>query len=216
MNFVNYGSYAKSVNNYPNMFFSLNRNNREYAVPSPTPIFETMNKNVQYPVNKYTSPQPHTQQETPKKIKWGYPTWLLFHTMSVKIRDDVFDNVITNVLNVIYTICVNLPCPDCANHAKSYLDSINFRTIRTKYDLQKMLFDFHNSVNVRKGYPIFKFENLEETYSKAITRNVIINFIEHFRDKSRSIKMIANDFHRTRLVNELTDWFNQNITIFHP
>jgi hypothetical protein len=216
MNFVNYGSYAKSVNNYPNMFFSLNRNNREYAVPLPTPIFETMNKNIQYPVNKYTAPQPNTPQETPKKIKWGYPTWLLFHTMSVKIRDDVFENVITNVLNIIYTICVNLPCPDCANHAKSYLDSINFRTIRTKYDLQKMLFDFHNSVNVRKGYPIFKFENLEETYSKAITRNVIINFIEHFRDKSHSIKMIANDFHRTRLVNELTDWFNQNITIFLP
>ena len=216
MNFVNYGNYVKSVNNYPNMFFSLNRNNREYAVPTPTPIIEN---NIQYAGNRYARPaqmQPPAQEEPPKKIKWGYPTWLLFHTMSVKIREDVFDNVIGNVLNIIYTICVNLPCPDCANHAKSYLDSINFRTIRTKYQLQKMLFDFHNSVNVRKGYPIFKFENLEETYSKAITRNVIVNFIDHFRDKSRSIKMIANDFHRVRLVNELTEWFNQNITIFDP
>jgi hypothetical protein len=136
--------------------------------------------------------------------------------MSVKIREDIFDDVIGNVLNIIYVICINLPCPDCANHAKNYLDSINFRTIQTKYQLQKMLFDFHNSVNIRKGYPLFKFENLEETYSKAITRNVIINFMDHFRDKSRSIKMIANDFHRARLVNELSDWFNQNITIFEP
>ena len=216
MNFVNYGNYVKSVNNYPNMFFSLNRNNREYAVPTPTPIIDNT---IQYAGNRYARPvqmQPPIQEEPPKKIKWGYPTWLLFHTMSVKIREDVFDNVIGNVLNIIYTICVNLPCPDCANHAKSYLDSINFRTIRTKYQLQKMLFDFHNSVNVRKGYPIFKFENLEETYSKAITRNVIVNFMDHFRDKSRSIKMIANDFHRVRLVNELTEWFNQNITIFDP
>jgi hypothetical protein len=198
------------------MFFSLNRNNREYAVPTPTPIIDNT---IQYAGNRHARPvqmPPQTQEEPPKKIKWGYPTWLLFHTMSVKIREDVFDDVIGNVLNIIYTICVNLPCPDCANHAKSYLDSINFRTIRTKYQLQKMLFDFHNSVNVRKGYPIFKFENLEETYSKAITRNVIVNFMDHFRDKSRSIKMIANDFHRVRLVNELTEWFNQNITIFDP
>lgn len=217
MNFVNYGSYVKSVNNYPNMFFSLNRNNREYSVPTPTPIIE--NNNIQY-AKKYVAPsfpsQPQPPQETPKKIKWGYPTWLLFHTISVKIREDIFEDVIGNVLNIIYVICINLPCPDCANHAKKYLDSINFRTIQTKYQLQKMLFDFHNSVNMRKGYPLFKFENLEETYSKAITRNVIINFMDHFRDKSRSIKMIANDFHRARLVNELSDWFNQNITIFEP
>lgn len=215
MNFVNYGNYVKSVNNYPNMFFSLNQNNREMIYSNPSPNSNHGNiqhTSVEY-ANSYSSqPQP---QETPKKIKWGYPTWLLFHTMSVKIKDQVFDSVIDSVIRTIYVICINLPCPDCANHAKSYLDSINLKSIRTKYQLQKMLFDFHNSVNIRKGYPLFEFSKLEETYSRAITRNVIINFIDNFKDKSRSIKMIANDFHRSRLVTELTYWFNQNIQIFN-
>ena len=204
MNFYNYGHYVKSVNNYPNMFFSLNYNNRDYVLPKPTPIINNV------PVQSAINPP----QETPKKIKWGYPTWLLFHTLSVKIKDDGFQNTLPELLNIIYAICVNLPCPDCANHARQYLDSINLKTIRTKYQLQKMLFDFHNNVNLRKGYPLFEFDKLEETYSKAITINVIHNFIEHFKDKSRSIKMIANDFHRNRIVGELKDWFNKNLVKF--
>ena len=220
MNFVNYRNYVKSVNNYPNMFFPLNMTNRDSGIntpnvlPNPNPVVS--NRAVQYVNPYYPQHQSYETIETPKKIKWGYPTWLLFHTMSVKIKDELVDSYIDNVMRTIYIICINLPCPDCANHAKTYLDSINLINIRTKYQLQRMLFDFHNSVNARKGYPMFDFSNLEETYSRAITRNVIVNFIDNFKDKSRSIKMIANDFHRARLVNELTDWFNKNIEIFEP
>ena len=83
------------------------------------------------------------------KVKWGEPTWFLLHTLSVKIKDSEFGRVRQDLLNKIYAICTNLPCPTCSQHAKTYLDGINFNSIQTKEDLIKMLFVFHNSVNQR-------------------------------------------------------------------
>jgi hypothetical protein len=57
------------------------------------------------------------------KVKWGEPTWFLFHTLSVKIKESEFLRVRKELLNCIYSICVNLPCPICAEHAKQYLDN---------------------------------------------------------------------------------------------
>jgi hypothetical protein len=119
-------------------------------------------------------------------------------------------------LNQIYAICINLPCPDCANHAKIYLDGINFNTIQTKYDLKWFLWSFHNSVNQRKGYPIFPFDDLDVKYSVAITKNIIQNFMVHFSDRNRSIKLLPTDLHRQRLCVTLKTWFNANIARFEP
>ena len=68
-------------------------------------------------------------------MKWGQPTWFFFHTLAEKIFEDRFPEIRQPLLDLIYSICVNLPCPDCANHAKTYLDGINFHTIQTKNDL---------------------------------------------------------------------------------
>ena len=149
-----------------------------------------------------------------KKVKWGEPTWFLFHTLSVKIREYEFTYIRAELLNQIYAICINLPCPDCANHAKMYLDGINFNTIQTKHDLKWFLWSFHNSVNQRKGYPIFSFDDLDEKYSPAITKNIIQNFMFHFSDRSRSIKLLPTDLHRQRLCVNLKTWFNANIARF--
>jgi len=156
------------------------------------------------------------QNEPPKKVKWGEPTWFLLHTLSVKIKDADFYRIKHELLNRVYAICVNLPCPDCANHAKTYLDNINFNAIQTKEDFKKMLHAFHNEVNQRKGYPYFPYEQLNEKYSLAITVNIIRNFMVHFSDRNRSIKLLATDLHRTRLCASLKEWFNENITCFDP
>jgi hypothetical protein len=149
-----------------------------------------------------------------KKVKWGEPTWFLFHTLSVKIKDIQFNQIRRDLLNQIYAICINLPCPDCANHAKSYLDGTNFNTIQTKDDFKKFLFDFHNSVNIRKGYPLFNYDDLEPKYSRAITIKIIQNFMFHFSDKNRSIKLLPTDLIRHRLCDKLKIWFNTNISAF--
>ena len=151
-----------------------------------------------------------------KKIKWGEPTWFLFHTLSVKIKEYEFPIIRQELLNQIYAICINLPCPDCANHAKIYLDGINFNAIQTKHDLKWLLWSFHNSVNQRKGYAIFPFDNVDEKYSVAITKNIIQNFMGHFSDRNRSLKLLPTDLYRQRLCFNLKTWFNDNIARFEP
>jgi len=154
------------------------------------------------------------QDSSVKKVKWGEPTWFLFHTLSVKVKDSDFQKIRVDLLNRIYAISTNLPCPDCANHAKLYLDGINFNTIQTKEDLKQMLFTFHNEVNKRKGYPQFPYEELDAKYSLAVTNNIIRNFMYHFSDRNRSIKLMASDLFRARLCELLKTWFNENIQSF--
>jgi hypothetical protein len=159
-------------------------------------------------------PSPETPSPTPKKMKWGEPTWFLLHTLSVKVKESEFKSIRADLLNRIYAICINLPCPDCANHAKMYLDSINFNTIQTKEDLKVMLYNFHNNVNKKKGYPFFPYDQLNEKYSLAITNNIIRNFMIHFSDRNRSLKLLATDLHRLQLCDTLKKWFNERISCF--
>ena len=159
--------------------------------------------------------QPIQSIQTPeKKVKWGEPTWFLFHVLSVKVKNENFHMIRADLLNQIYAICVNLPCPDCANHAKTYLDGINFNTIQTKKDLKNMLYTFHNIVNQKKGYPFFTYEQVDEKYSKAITIHIIQNFMIHFSDRSRSLKLLPTDLYRQRMCEQMKLWFNTNITAF--
>lgn len=150
-----------------------------------------------------------------KKVLWGAPVWYALHTLSVKVKDDKFNIVKNELLELIYMTCTHLPCPDCAQHSKTYLDKINFANIRNKEDLKVMLFQFHNEVNKRKGYPQFEYEKLDEMYSKANTVPILQNFLSHFQDrKYRSIKLIATDLHRSLLSNDFKKWFQINIQYF--
>lgn len=148
------------------------------------------------------------------KVKWGEPTWFLLHTLSVKVKDSEFSRIRQDLLNRIYAICTNLPCPTCAEHAKSYLDGINFNAIQTKEDLKRMLHAFHNTVNERKGYPIFPYDEVDAKYSLAITNNIIINFMKHYSDRNHNIKLVAGDMMRFQLCDVLKKWFNSNIRAF--
>lgn len=152
--------------------------------------------------------------EKKKGMKWAQPTWFLFHTLAEKIREDAFPLVRAELLNVIYTICVNLPCPDCARHAKAHMDGVNFDAIQTKEHLRIMLHRFHNEVNKRKGYPLFPLEEVTPKYAAANTVNIIHYFMPFFEDKHASLRMIADDLHRARIAVQLKAWFNKNIGYF--
>jgi hypothetical protein len=150
-----------------------------------------------------------------KKVKWGPAVWYALHTLSVKVKEDSFQTVRKDLLEMIYMTCIHLPCPDCANHAKEYLDKMNFNNIKTKEDLKVMLFQFHNDVNKRKGYEQFPYEKIDEMYSKANTVPVLQNFLAHFQDrKYRSIKLLATDLHRNLLSNDFKKWLNINMHHF--
>lgn len=154
------------------------------------------------------------QTSLEKKILWGPAIWFLLHTLAEKVKPELFSSIRVELLNNIYSICVNLPCPLCSNHAKEYLDKINFNTIQTKLDLKILLFNFHNDVNKRKNYALFSREELDEKYSRANTVNIIHNFIIFFQDKYRSPKLIADDLQRKYIAIRLREWFSHNIHSF--
>jgi len=149
-----------------------------------------------------------------KKMKWGEPTWFLFHSLAQKVKEEQFGIIRSELINTIYVICKNLPCPMCATHATQYMNSINFSTIQTKKEFIDLLWRFHNEVNVRKNIPVFPYEQVEEKYSKANLVNIIQLFMYHFKDKHRSLKLIADDMYRQQIALKMQDWFRQNLQYF--
>jgi len=153
-------------------------------------------------------------QNDSKRIKWGPPTWFLFHTLAHKIKEDSFNKIKNDFLANIISICKNLPCPKCADHASEYINKININAINSKDDLKNMLFSFHNEVNQRTGSPQFSYAELNDKYSKAVTINIIQNFFIFFQDKTFNVSTITNSMHRGRLINVLKTWFTNNLIHF--
>jgi len=155
------------------------------------------------------------KQEQSGKIKWGAPTWYLFHTLAEKVKEDSFPLIRKELLDIIFTICTNLPCPDCANHATRFMQAVNYDTILTKDDFKELLFRFHNSVNAKKGFPIFDRSELDNMYAKANTTNIILNFYNNF--KTKTMKVTTNSFYRTTSFNNIKSWLYRMITLhFDP
>lgn len=149
-----------------------------------------------------------------KKMKWGEPFWILFHVLAEKIKESEFPRLRESLLNLVYTICSNLPCPDCTNHAVQYLNGINFNTIRTKEDFKMMMYNFHNAVNRRKDYPIFPKEGLEK-YSRGNVIPIIENFMQYFLINHKNFHLLADDIQRRRVSDGVRKWFKENIQAFY-
>lgn len=184
------------------------------VIPQKTLLFR------QFPFNRVPPsippPPPKTVVETPKgepTMTWGKPTWFLFHTLAEKVVESQFLEIRAGLLNTVYSICINLPCPNCAEHAKAHLNGINFNTIRTKEDFKMLFFDFHNYVNSRKNYPIFRYEDLTK-YETAITKNIIYNFLLEYNKKTKNIRYLADDLHREKISSSLRKWFFDNARYF--
>ena len=200
--------FLNTTQNYPH-----NTRNTKNQIILPN-MFQ-MRRRISHPPQQI--PIQIVQQEEPdkKRMIWGPAIWFLLHTLAEKVKEESFSSIRIELLNNIYSICVNLPCPMCSTHAKEFMDKINFNTIRTKEDLKNMLFQFHNNVNLRKNIVLFPKEQLDEKYSKAVTINIIQNFMHHFSDRYRSPKLIANDLMRSRIVVILKEWFSKNLQHFH-
>ncbi len=145
--------------------------------------------------------------------QWGPHIWKLFHVLAGNIKDESFNIIGHDLLNFIKRICSNLPCPNCAKHAISFMNKINPTVIKTKQDLIVTLFIFHNSVNKRKNKPIasdsilmqYNNENILDTYN---------NFIKVFHT-NRNTKLLADNLHRRFIVKEFKSWFLNNIKHFN-
>ena len=155
------------------------------------------------------------KQEQSGKMRWGAPTWYLFHTLAEKVKDESFSIVRKELLNIIITICSNLPCPDCAGHATRYMNGVNLDSIQTKQNLKDLLFRFHNSVNSRKNFPLFSQSELDNKYVLANTVAIIQNFFQSYDRSSSSSKLSVNFLYRTTSIANIRSWLTLNISHFN-
>ena len=179
-------------------------------------------REISFTVNRFTSDNVDTvakNNETTPRIKemtWGEPTWYLFHTLAEKVDEQYFNELKDNLITLITRICNNLPCPDCSLHASNYLSGVNFFNIKTKEDLKRMLWQFHNSVNNRKKYDLFTYDELNKKYSQAQTMNIIKNFFYHFSKKQYNIRLSMENMTRRTILKDLQTWLEKNTDKFHP
>jgi hypothetical protein len=134
--------------------------------------------------------------------------------MAEKIKDEYFPKVKSELFNMIQIICIHLPCPICANHAKKYIEGININAIHTKDELKNMLFEFHNAVNVRNDYPLYKKDDLDVTYSNVSLGYAVQQFTYHFKDKTRNLKMISSEMYRNIVIKQVNTFFAKNGPFF--
>jgi len=194
------------INNRFSIIYSSN--NKESFVSPPPP------QHQQRQLQDFSSSSSPPPPPTEKKMTWGEPTWLFFHTLAEKVSEDNFNVLKDELLNFIFLVSSNLPCPICSSHAIEYMKTNNFFSISTKQQLNIFLFNFHNSVNKRKQYELYDYDNLHEKYSKANFFNILNNFFFHFKNNTKSIKMISEDFHRNRILFKFKNWIYNNISFF--
>lgn len=144
---------------------------------------------------------------------WGPPTWTLFHALAAKVSEDKFAQVKPQLISFIKMICFNLPCPTCANHAKSFLSKIRFDRINTPTMLQNFLHTFHNSVNKRKNKSEFARDKLT-VYEEINLVSAFNNFVAVFHTKG-NMKMLAESFQRGQIVKHFKKWLAINLRYFN-
>lgn len=198
-----------------------NNNNNVRVTPTTTPFRRMSIAQIAPPATQSPIAAPKQKTATEggeslhgKPMKWGEPTWFMFHTLSVKIKEENFLQVKNEFLNLVYSICTNLPCPICSDHAKEYLKTVNFAAIQTKQQLIDFFFQFHNMVNRRKRFEAFPREQVEEKYSKAITQNVVLYFIQQFKDETFNPKHISDQYVRRRVLQAFQEWYKNNAHYF--
>lgn len=146
---------------------------------------------------------------------WGPSTWNLLHNLADKVREDKFDIIIPYVWSEIKTICANLPCKDCSNHAIKILSIIKIKDITNKELFKELIFKFHNTVNVRlkkekeKIIILEKYKDIKllETIFYVIKNwTIVMNnmSIHQFQDKTRISKSLEN----------MKLWFRKNKHFF--
>ena len=151
-----------------------------------------------------------------KKKDWGYAVWTLFHTLAYKLKPE-YSNEVIILFSHINSICRNLPCPDCREHATEYLSRINIKAVTSSREaLVQFLYIFHNTVNRRLNMPIFPQNALDTMYSNANTRNVVAHFISIMNSNIHNEKLMMDTFRRQNYMNSFITYIGANSYKYNP
>lgn len=144
---------------------------------------------------------------------WGISTWIFLHTLVAKVNPDKYDQIKVELFQYITSICNILPCPTCREHASTYMKKIKLNMLPTIDSLKRMLFDFHNHVNLRLKKKIYSYDYL--TIYDKLNFIIIYNvFVSEFTKPLHNTRYISDVMFRQRKVVELKQWIIRNKDCF--
>ena len=144
------------------------------------------------------------------KRVWGPIIWNMLHCVTLKIKDKHFENQKDNIIFIITTICSNLPCPTCTQHASQILRNVNFNYVTKKQDLINLVFNLHNKVN-KKTKKKEETKDILDKYRKMNFKSVLIKFFETFQGKSGSSRMMLHNMHTNMASKEMIKKLKPNL-----
>lgn len=144
---------------------------------------------------------------------WGIPTWIFLHTLLAKVNPDKYDHIKTELLQYVTSICNILPCPTCREHASTYMKKIKIQMIPTLDSFKKLLFDFHNMVNLRLKKKMYSYDYLS-IYNNLNFNVIFTVFIIEFTKPLHDTRYISDIMFRKRKVKELKQWIIQHRDCF--
>ena len=142
---------------------------------------------------------------------WGKHTWIFFHTLVEKLKDDKFHQHKDMICNMIINLCSCLPCPTCKDHAMETLRKKNIYAVRSKHELKIFLYQFHNTVSHTKGMPTPDLHILDQ-YQHSNIRVATRNFAQHFTTNAPSL--MTQQMKRRAVVAQTLRTLHQNWHIF--
>ena len=134
---------------------------------------------------------------------WGTITWIFFHTLAEKIKDEEFENNKELFINIIINTCNHLPCPDCSQHATSVLRQAYLNNIKTKKHFIEFLRQFHNIVNIKTNKKELTRDEIKDIYKKNNLSYILINLINTYKSVKTSERLMSYNLYRNKFLNEL-------------
>lgn len=128
--------------------------------------------------------------------------WLMLHTMSIKIKPEIYTQKRAEILDIIRELYIIYPCKYCRADAIYYLDNYQNK-IETQIDLKEYFYNFHHHVNV-KLYKKFYDKTILDKYENVDLKTIFNVFI-------RNCKMDP----KIELTEKLLAFLNNNLDWFY-
>jgi hypothetical protein len=136
-------------------------------------------------------------------INWGCIVWEFLHTITFKIKDELFESFKVELLSKIQYILKIMPCNMCLRHIHEYFEKTPL-VVNTKTDLILALYNFHNNVNNETEKPIFSYTDFCEKYENINLFYTFNNFL-----------YILELYHITNYEKyEIQNWLSSNVEYF--
>ena len=146
--------------------------------------------------------------------EWGPICWIFLHTIIEKLKEDEFKKKRELLIEIITSICVNLPCPNCQKHASNYLNTYKINKCISKNDFRTYMFTFHNMVNKRLNKSLYKIEYLEK-YKRCKFPDLLIRFNLVFKKQYHFTKTM-DGWKRIKISNAIMEKIKTNQKYFNP